>query len=181
MKLYHISSDFNETIETFIPRIPAFRATGEDERIKRVCTSSTINGCLNGEPSINYYVYYYPQQEYFCPYEYMGKMNTLLDHKEVVGHLMKVYEFEIDEAKVITPEELFNNKLVPDVINSKEHWILEEISPTHAFFILIKSATELENKEIKYEYDIFEKEELGRISFGDYHFKKEKELSIIKT
>jgi hypothetical protein len=175
MKLYHISKDYNKTIETFIPRIPAFRAAGEDKEIKRICTSSTINGCLNGEPSINYDVYYYPQQDFFCPYEYMGKMKTLLDHKEAVGHLVKVYEFEIDEAKVITPEKLLNDKLVPDAMISKEHWITETISPIRSFFILIKNASELENKEIKYEYDIFEKKELGKITFGDYHYRKERD------
>lgn len=47
MKLYHVSMGWTETPKLFIPRIPKTRADFEDSVTKRICLSTSIEGCLN--------------------------------------------------------------------------------------------------------------------------------------
>lgn len=41
--LYHLSTE-NHDGETFVPRVPEFRASDEDGTIKRICFSTTLTG-----------------------------------------------------------------------------------------------------------------------------------------
>lgn len=45
-RLYHVSKRNRGPEITFIPRIPLEAMSGEDEKIKRVCLSKTIEGAL---------------------------------------------------------------------------------------------------------------------------------------
>ena len=179
MKLYHISKDFKNDIDKFIPRIPRVRTKGEDDSINRICVSPTINGCLNGEPYISYHMFNYPDMEFFCPHQAMDQMTTLIDHEEQTGYLYKVYEFDIDKSKIIKPEFLFENKLVPDALFSKEHWIVEVEIPKRFFYILIKDGVRKKDECTKFNYDVFESKDLGKITYGSYHYSKERNLDYV--
>ena len=41
---YHVSSD--GTLKSLIPRVPDFRATGEDNTVARVCAGNSVLGCM---------------------------------------------------------------------------------------------------------------------------------------
>lgn len=179
MKLYHISKDFKNNIDKFIPRIPRDRAKGENNTINRICVSPTINGCLNGEPSISYNMFDYPTMEFFCPHQAMEQLSTLLDHEEKTGYLYKVYEFDVDDSKIIKPEFLFENKLVPDALFSKEHWIIKEEVPNKFFYILVKDGIRKKNESTKFNYDVYELQNLGKITYGSYHYRKERDSDFV--
>lgn len=54
MTFYHVSLGWTEEYKRFVPRIPEFRAYGEDDVTKRICISDSISGCLSAIPDKPY-------------------------------------------------------------------------------------------------------------------------------
>ncbi len=175
--LYHISYDFKETIDEFIPRIPVHRCKIEDDTTNRICTSDSLEGCMKGHPFLWYNMVEYPESSYACPYDMMDRMTTLMDYNEEVGHLLKVYQFEVDEDKVVNPQSLLKENLVPDAEETQEHWIKEKISAKRTFYIFIDNA-KLENGKKVFSYKVFQENELGTLEDGYYHWDKQNKNNI---
>lgn len=114
MKYYHISNG-EEIINKFIPRVPEDRNIYEDDKIKRICVSTSLDGCLSAVPW-QYDIEYYADEE--LP--------------------ITVYEFEIDEKDIINSEYLYNNNLVADANITKECWVTKEIEPNKIYDIILK-------------------------------------------
>lgn len=176
--LYHISRDFEENIETFIPRIPTRRAGDEDKTILRICTSDTLEGCMIAHPNLWYHMYEYPEADYACPYEMMDRIVTLLDYEAEQGFLVKIYEFQVEKEHVMFPQELKEKGLLPDVDFTNEHWIIKETKPHQVYYAFIRTAS-LENKKQKFDYMICQKEELGRVANGWYYYHNEEDKRMI--
>lgn len=168
-KLYHISEDYDKHIELFVPDIPESACLSEDYKTKRICTSSSLEGCLKGHPNTWYDMVEYPNKEYTYPEWVMDKMAVLLDYGEITGHLYKVYEFNVDDKHIVFSETLFQENLVPDAIISEEHWILKDTMADRVFYLFVTEAF-LVNDEKCFKYVLFEENEIGRIADGYYHF-----------
>lgn len=77
MTCYHLSkSRLHDTV--LIPRIPSSISTGEDNKTKRVCLSTNINGCINA---------------------------IAFSQSLGVGDRLFVYSTNIDDESVIIPNE----------------------------------------------------------------------------
>lgn len=128
MILYHISENTDLLIKEFVPRIPEYRASGEDNSIKRVCVSDSIEGCM---------------MEYTCT---MDIVRDIYCREEGLSRRIRVYTFDsndINEDNFMKTEKLLERKLVPDALTSKESWIIQKIKPKSCFDIF----------DIEYEID----------------------------
>lgn len=113
MKLYHVSRNL-EHIDKFVPRIPKSSLPMTENRdIKRICLSEHIELCLG---AISY------NMDYDLYDEYEG-------YKK-----LRVYEFEIDEADIIKPEEV--SKYVLDATTTREYWYTKgDLIPDKSYLI----------------------------------------------
>lgn len=105
MKLYRVSFDLSQPLErTFIPLIPDSAGYMEDKTIKRVCLSSSIEGCLQAIPR--------------------NKIDIS------VGTEIIVYEAEIDENDydLVYPDEI--RDYVPDALENDEFWYTKDLYMT---------------------------------------------------
>ena len=168
IRLFHISEDYEKTIPLFKPDIPESVCLAEEVKTKRICTSSTLEGCMKGHPNLWYDVFEYPHKKYTYPEWVMNKMTVLLSHGEITGHLYKVYEFDVDEQAVVKPHELFQKKLVPDALDTQEHWILSDAVAVRRFYLFVKGA-KLVNGEKVFKYQVFKEDEIGIVADGFYH------------
>lgn len=145
MKLYHISENIYENIETFNPRIPLSILKEEDSSINRVCIAKSIQDCLS---AINYHI----------SVNYM--FNELEENESYVGNrIVRVYEFDINEKD----ENLLNynqiSKYVPDSIQTKEYWYLKPLTPVKSYLINIINYDLLDNDSnilTDLEYEVIE-------------------------
>lgn len=167
LSLQHISLDYANDIKSFVPRVPKSRAINEDDSIPRVCTSSSIEGCMKGHPLLEYHFNVYPTLENYSPYEDMDRLTILLE-KNLVGVLAKVYHFNVAETSVWPPQKLHSQGLVGDALISDEHWLLKEMEPSSISYALILS---MANEKEKDEYVLFDSwEEVGEVmTYMDYH------------
>ena len=146
--LYHLSFDVFNKIEEFKPRIPKNRIKEEDRKVKRICCSNSIEGCLLAMPNNN---------------------EILLSEKGIYP-LIKVYEFkeeDIEEGYLYFPKDI--EKKVPDAITTKEHWIMSNIKASSSYIISIDSLKyDTDVKKIKdFKYSLLLEEEVLDIS--DYY------------
>ncbi len=105
MKLYRVSFDTSASLNrTFVPMIPESAGLEEDKTIKRVCLSSSIEGCLQAIPR-------------------GGKDIS-------VGVELIIYEAEIStlDENLIFPEEV--RDYVPDALENEEYWYMKELHMT---------------------------------------------------
>lgn len=104
MKLYHVSRDIELKEKTFRPRVPANRLKEESNSIKRICTSTSLEGAING----------FPFKSILVNEDMLKETNAYLN----------VYTFNSKNlnTKKVTTED------VPDADLSDEHWILEDVS-----------------------------------------------------
>lgn len=114
MKYYHMSIE-EEVIEKFVPRVPQDRMVGEDDKIKRVCVSTSLNGCLSA-----------------VPWQYD------IEYLAIEELPIRVYEFELSEKDVLNSDYLYENNLVIDANVTKECWVLKEIEPTRIYDIVLR-------------------------------------------
>ena len=107
-QLYHISLEGNINEEKlFVPRIPRITMDTEDKSIPRICVSETIQGCIDS-----------------FPYKY-DLSNIIID-----GSVF-LYLYSFDLYKLGSNNVKYYYQLedyVPDVMITKETWILKEVS-----------------------------------------------------
>ena len=96
MNYFHLSYD-NQNGKMFKPRIPSNRIDGEDGKIKRICVSTSIVGCLRAITDTMSF-YRWKDEEFYVhvPLHYTGK--------------------------IIKP----TKAQVPDVYCTKEKWLIEK-------------------------------------------------------
>lgn len=109
--LYHVSFEKRNS-NNFVPRIPFSCCSQFEENniIKRICLSSSIEGCLTAIPEVG-----------------LGYLNDLKSRG--VRFLFYVYSIDeslIDQSNIITPNELLDKKLVFDATYSNEHWVINQ-------------------------------------------------------
>ena len=107
MKLYHVTFDINESeTKIFRPRVPASAGVGEDKRIPRICLAPSIEKCIQAIPSDN--------------------------RNLQKGSKIRIYEVHISEKDkhLIKPEVLFLEGLVPDALETQEHWYTKDLEMT---------------------------------------------------
>ena len=99
--LYHVSTDIHHN-GVFTPRIPEYKFDFEDKTTKRVCVSSTIEGCLSALPS-----------------------------KECIEEngsgYIKLFQIDLEalglSEEVLDDVFLYENGLLDDSLVTNEHWI----------------------------------------------------------
>ena len=155
IKLFHISYDHCDKIESFVPYVPLQRAIGEDSSRSRICTSDSIEGCFAGSPHTDmlfvegglvydevYDIYYTKDNEYN-------------------GVPAILYEFDVPRDKVNFPEEV--KQYVPDALETNEHWITEEVKPTGIRYLLLEDAVYPMNEKPKFFYVELSKENFDNL------------------
>ncbi|MCK9470681.1 MAG: hypothetical protein M0Q88_02880 [Bacilli bacterium] len=137
MKLYHATMNL-DIIKEFTPRIPENRFAGEEEHTKRICLSSSIEGCITAAPfggsSLSENIY-------------AGSNSS---------KLIRIYEFDISEIErkhIYTPDYLYKKDLVRDAAITGEYWITVPIKPVNSYIIkLTKFDDNYGQDDIAYEY-----------------------------
>lgn len=123
--LYHCSF---ETVKRFVPRIPTFRAPGENGSIKRICLSESI------------------EQAVTAMSEGGNALLGMLLCKEIFPPILHIYECKRGK-KFIPPEKLEEKSLVGDASATREWWALE--SPHfHHRILQIDSADTVEKTDV---------------------------------
>lgn len=125
-KLYHLSLI---PVEEFIPGVPTYRRPEENGAIKRICLSDSIENCLSAV-------------------SWFGSSSSPEDIMTEVGSkIIFVYEFEIEEHLLKTPEEVYNIGNVCDAILNQEYWYIgeETLLPKHSYTISIIDCFEEEH------------------------------------
>lgn len=116
--LYHMDLLRGEEIEKFIPRVPNNRLSLENSTIKRICVSTTLEGCLGSAPWGASKVFEFPENMIF-----------------------RVYEFDVNDinnGNLLLTEDLMNNNYVADACLYDECWIInQDIKPSNIFYIKI--------------------------------------------
>ena len=102
--LYNVTFDKFDENRHLIPCIPISAADDEDRETKRVCFADTVEHCISAMSS------YYRNLYTGC---------------QIV--IRSVDENSLDLSKIITPEELFRSKKVPDALENHEYWYLDEV------------------------------------------------------
>lgn len=105
MYLYHASFDLNEKEKLFIPRIPKSKAKNENDSIKRICFSESIEGCLTA----------------------IGNLADQLETTNWNILIFKVDTNELDKEYLRDPQFIYN-ALVEDALITREWWYLNPIN-----------------------------------------------------
>lgn len=124
----HISFDPWTNIKEFAPRIPLQRAYGEDNKTQRVCVSNSIENCLSAAPMTDVI---------FEPGGYLETNDlSLYISDDNSGVPFVVYELQANPSSVLHPVEL--SSLVPDAVETQEHWIIHPVLPSNRRFFLLE-------------------------------------------
>lgn len=110
MHLFHISDDINQREKTFIPRIPDKIYNGENNTIKRICFSTSMENCMKA---------------LYVPLFKKGTKFMLFETK-INGR----------DKNLIHPKELFNKDYVKDAIANDEYWYLKPITLTGELYMV---------------------------------------------
>lgn len=119
--LYHLSTDLNNHINEFKPRVPKRenRMKGENNYIPRICVAKSIEDCLSAMPEGGYA---------------LGKSDK--------PNIIRVYEFneaDVIKENLIAPSNLYFEELVLDAWVTGEYWIVEQnIKPVRIYDIELK-------------------------------------------
>ena len=114
MKLYHIAMGWTEISKLFVPRVPETRAYGEDDVTKRICLSTSIEGCFNAMAN--------------KPYQ----SNT------------KITLYEVNTDDYVSYEKLYSTGKVYDAYLTHECWYLQPIIMTGKHLILKNFESDIE-------------------------------------
>lgn len=109
MILYHISKDIFTHKGVFTPRIPYQVLDSENCEIPRICVSANLEGCLSSMPS----------------------GGTKIAEDGLGIGLYKVFVIDTEKLgiyEIISPKELWEDRLVQDAELSDEYWITESFS-----------------------------------------------------
>lgn len=120
---YHLSSNLDEEIEVFSPRIPKRekRMDGENDFIPRICLGKTIEDCLSGMPEGGY------------------KLKTEEGENALTFRVYAFKEEDINKENLIDPTSLYFSNWVLDSWVTGEHWVVDqELVPLEVFDIELK-------------------------------------------
>lgn len=131
MKLYHITRNLGHD-GNFVPTIPKSKGNQEDGEIKRICFSTSIEGCLSSVA-------------------YGGQFISDLcgefweDSSKIKNQILKVFsinteEYNITDDAIIYPDTLYREHRVDDAEDTKEHWVTVPVSvrPEDSFLITLQ-------------------------------------------
>ena len=107
MKLYHVSYD---PVSELIPRVPQHRMIAEDNTVRRICFSTSIEKCIEAKPG--------------------GNLPIYLMFENGFHPLLFVYEIDTDALPaecIIGPTVLHEQFGVDDAIENDEHWIIDTV------------------------------------------------------
>lgn len=158
MKLFHLSLSL---IDEFKPRVPIHTRDDENKSINRICLSSNIENCLSAvgwggsvvrEEDILY--------------------GVLTNYKE--SKPIAIYQFDIDEQYLLSPEQLVKNNYVKDALINDEYWYIgdKKLIPKTIKFISIYDfvikKVYLSEKEKIYKFMNIKYKELNDVILGQY-------------
>lgn len=151
---YHLSL---VPVDEFIPGVPTYRRPEEDGTIKRVCLSDSIENCLSAV-------------------SWFGSSSAPEDIMTEVGSkIIFVYEFEIEEHLLKTPEEVYRIGNVCDAILNQEYWYIGEdnLIPKNTYSISIIDYFEEEHTVLSPKLQKIYEENNGNIDVDKYYNLKE--------
>lgn len=102
--LYNVTFNIKDISTRLSPYVPYSAASDEDRRTKRVCFADSIQHCIEAIGSYNRNLY-------------IGCLAVV----------RSVDEGKLDPGKIVTPQELFNTRKVPDALETQEYWYLDEV------------------------------------------------------
>lgn len=177
MKLYHVSFDTENRIESFTPRVPTRRAFNEDGTVTRISLSPSVQTCLLGHPHM--YDIFAPTGDGSLRVLDTPHQHRLVreDGEVLDGVLFDLYRFVIpeDDPSLLKPEAI--RKVVPDALRTKEHWYRETLTPDDVRRGLLVG-TEGEGEEFLFRWHPLSDDELKRLEpfdpYGEIVFGPEK-------
>lgn len=102
MLVYHVTHDLSGgRIKRFVPRIPESAGGTEDTVTPRICVSTSIIGCFSG----------------------LGYIDEF-----VTSRPFMVYEANVPESWLLTPDVLLSEHNVIDAMCTQEHWCMRPIT-----------------------------------------------------
>lgn len=101
MKLYNITFDLKDDRQLLEPCIPKSAADDEDKTIPRVCFTDSVEHCFQAIP---------------------GDSRNACKYAEFL-----IRSIEINVEECVSPQELFDKKLVPDALENQEYWVLHPV------------------------------------------------------
>lgn len=126
---YYVQRVCDEIIKEFEPRIPDCRMMGENEDIKRICLSKTIEGCINAAPWGHDQLVYRKENEVFRLYSFNDR--------------------KIPKENKLCSRELYHRGYVDDAVYTKEIWVLNQtLKPTKIQYFKIGEMFEEESVDI---------------------------------
>lgn len=169
IEVYHISEFNNNIILEFTPRRPQTPLANEDRNTPRVSVAKNITDCIKGHPYAYYHLFLNPYntedtsdfKDYFE--SRMIDLNT-----GQVFLLYLSYKLIVKEESLIPPTELFRKGLVPDALDTKEYWLLENAKPVDCKFLMILDNHLLHNKNTPAEINYILKDSIDLESFLSY-------------
>ena len=127
IKLYHVSFDIdNEPLcKQFIPRVPKSCERDEENQIKRICFSDSIERCLDsiGENKLP---------------------NSIADKTKII-----VWEkvFSLSDADLVDWQYLYENDLVCDAAMTHEYWYKKPLVLEGRYYYILDLEDAIENRE----------------------------------
>lgn len=110
---YYVQRCYEPIIKEFSPRVPETRMLGENYKIKRICLSRTIEGCINAAPWGYSQIAYRNLNEVFRLYSFDSSkipINNIIDTRAIYncGY--------VDDAKFTKEVWVVNQTLIPNKI-----------------------------------------------------------------
>lgn len=120
MKVYHLTQNLTHR-GIFIPAVPSIRLAHENDTIKRISTSLSLEGCLTAMPKGG---------------------DALKETIRETGGRFRLFAFNLDDMAmapeaVIMPYMLVEKGLVPDALQTEEVWLTEPCMATEVTDIQI--------------------------------------------
>ena len=126
-KLYHISL---KRVDKFVKGIPASRRLEEDTITPRICLSDELRLCLSAVE--------------WGTAGKDGELDDLISFRDDEIRLIWVYEFEVDNNDLISPQQLYKSNKVIDAEATHEYWYIgeEPLIPVREYLIRVTDYTE---------------------------------------
>lgn len=110
MQLFHVSLDLSNKTKLFEPRIPNHMYIGENNTIKRICFSNSVENCM--------------------------KAIHLPLFKSGTKFIAYTTLFDYNDKYLIHPDELYNKNYVKDAKANCEYWYLKPITLTGELYVI---------------------------------------------
>lgn len=104
MRLYNVTFNISDQRHVLRPAIPESAADGENKTYPRVCLTDSVEHCIQAIA--------------------VGNRDVRTGTRIVVR---SVDIRDLDRDKLLTPQQLFERKLVPDALENNEYWCLDTV------------------------------------------------------